>query len=185
MPELASRCRWLAAELVLGQPDPAALRACIDAAVDAGFISAHVLDALSAPKPYALDLLLPAFQDLMGEQGLSWPDEAQACWLAVEARLVAIASGEVDALKAAGGAVSVANSYEDLFPVREYAGDGMDMAWLLALWSRVGDLADMQHPVFDGHEGEAAWTALRAEIVAAAHAWLGRNADRLTAASIP
>lgn len=185
MPELSRRCQTLAAELVLGEADPAALRACIDAAVDTGFMSPHVLEALSATGPYALDLLLPAFRDLLADQGLGWPEPAQACWLAAEGRLSAIASGEVDALKAVGAAVNLARSYPNLFPDREFAGDGVDMAWLLALWSHIGDLAEQQHPVFDGHEGEAAWAALRAQIVAAAQAWLQRNAGRAQAPATP
>lgn len=185
MPELSRRCQTLAAELVLGEADPAALRACIDAAVDAGFMSPHVLDALSAPKPYVLEPLLPAFKDLMRDQGLKGLDRSQACWLAAEGRLRAIASGEVDALEAVGAAVALASWNQDLFPDCEYAGDGMDMARLLGLWTCIGDLADMQHPVFDGQEGNAAWAALRQQIVEAARAWLQRNAGRVRPAPSP
>lgn len=171
---LRERCRLRAAEWVLDRLSTPALRALIDEAVDAGFMSPHCLDALASGAP--LEAMLPAFADLLAAQGLAVPDPMRAGKQLVHDRLSAIARGEGDALALLREAVDIARwDLGDAADADGRAAVAPGLFALIGLECCIGDLHEMQHPVFDGEQGDAAWQALREAIRRAAADWLQRG----------
>ncbi|MES2101506.1 MAG: hypothetical protein V4569_16895 [Pseudomonadota bacterium] len=169
--------RLQAARLALGTLDADAIKATVEALVDAGVYLEPFLPALVERHP-RFDDARPAFLAALDHHGIAVPDKEAAIRQLIEHYLRDLVSAPSDALGQLGRFMDEVywHCHSDM-PAKKYVGDSHGIERLLSLYWSAGDLRERQQISVNGQHGPQAWVELNHLIVAEAERWLAERPE--------